>query len=411
MSRSRVNWPAFAVLIATVPLPSCGGNGGTDPEPTSPVIVIEGVSDGAELDGPVTITISVDVGTYAATLNGVDFFSGSMVSEPGGYLLEVEARNAGKSSSASVSFVIRFGVGGVLIIRMFDLGDNDSGGGGDAILLTDSTSTAQRHVLIDAGPAGSGASDPGFVQRRLAALGVDSLEALLLSHAHSDHFAGMDDILRSQHVRNFYYNGQLRDFFRYQELIALAASEADSNINMNGLNGLVDFSIGTAGGTTLQILPPLATYLLDPGAGGSEINEGSLGVAVIRGTFRMFFTGDSEIEANQRWRTQFPTQTQALTALKVGHHGANDAVFDNGSSGASSWLDHTSPQLQLITANGTSHPRVRALSLLISRPFSETYCTNVHGDIELRVDLVGLYTVTVERNEGMDCVPGEDAES
>ena len=409
MSRARVSWPAYAVLIGTVTLPSCAGNEGTEPVPTAPVIVIDGVSDGAELDGPVTITISVDVGTYSATLNGADFFSGSTVSGPGSYLLQVEASYAGKSSSASISFVIRFGTGGVLIIRMFDLGDNDSGGGGDAILLTDSTSAGQRHVMIDAGPAGAGASDAGFVEARLDALGVDSLEALVLSHAHTDHFDGMEDILRGAHVRNFYYNGQVRALARYENLIALAGVLADERIVAEA--ALIDFSIGTAGGTTLQVLPPLATYLSDPGASSTEINEGSLGVALSRGSFRMFFTGDSEVEANQRWRTQFPTQTQSLTALKVGHHGANDAIFDNGSFGVSSWIDHADATMQLISANGASHPRIRALNLLLSRSLVATYCTHVHGDIEVRVDVEGAHTVAVERNAGMDCVPGDDASS
>jgi competence protein ComEC len=397
----------LAVASLLPVLTACGGDGGTTQAPVRPpVITVIGVEDGAVFDEPVTITVSVDAGTFTATLNGQSFFSGTVVSAPDAYVLRVEARNAGLTSELELSFEIRFGGDGVLIVRLFNLGDNDAGGGGDAILLTDSTAFGQRHMMIDAGPAGVGGSDRAFVRARLAALGVDTLEVLILSHAHSDHFDGMADILRQIYVRTFYYNGQVRTFNRYQEVLDLAASRAGQRV---AVQAPTDFELGFGGTTTLRILAPLATYLAKQNADGSEINEGSLGVALTRGTFRMFFTGDGEVAANQRWRTQFANLTTSLTALKVGHHGANDAVFDNGASGTSTWLGHTAPKLQVITANGSTHPRIRALAALLGQAGVKTFCTNVHGDIEIRVDLEGAYIVVPELNAGMDCVPGDEA--
>jgi beta-lactamase superfamily II metal-dependent hydrolase len=298
------------------------------------------------------------------------------------------------------------GTDGILILRVFDLGENENGGGGDALLVTDSTGSGQRHVLLDAGPAGPGGIDYGHVAARLVALGVDTLEALVLSHAHTDHFDGMSDVLDRVHVRAFYYNGQVRNFFRYTSLIEQARTGAESRVVVTGP---IDFDLGTGAGTHVRILPPLTTYLADPNAESSPINEGSLGTRVTRGGFSLFVAGDGEVEANQRWRTQFADDTRDLTALKVGHHGANDAIFDNGSFGPSAWLDHTSPELQLISANGTSHPRVRALATLRARA-AKTYCTPVHGDIEVRIDATGSsWIVTVQRNADADCVPGRDA--
>ena len=397
-----------ALMIAAALAAGCGGSDGTAPEPQAPVITVQGVSDGAVVEGPVSITISVSVGTYAATLNGISFFSGSTVSDPGSYVLRVEAQNGVSTSQSVVSFEIRLAGGSVLVIRVFDLGDNSSGGGGDAILLSDSTAAGQRHMMIDAGPAGVDGTDLDFVQGRLAALGVDTLEALLLTHAHTDHFDGMTDILREVHVRTFYNNGQVRSFSRYNELLSLAASRADQ---VTVASEMVDIALGFSGASNLRIIPPRTADLADPDAGSSELNDGSLGTALTRGGFTMFFAGDGEVEANLRWRNQFADLTQGVVALKVGHHGANDAVFDSGSSGTSSWLSHSSPRLQIISANGKSHPRIRALDVLLARADSETYCTNVHGDIEIRVDEKGAYTVVVERNAAMDCVPGDDATS
>jgi competence protein ComEC len=295
---------------------------------------------------------------------------------------------------------------GVLILRVFDLGENENGGGGDALLVTDSTATGQRHVLLDAGPAGQGGADLDYVAERLEALGVDTLEALVLSHAHTDHFDGMGAVLDRIDVRAFYYNGQVRDFFRYTNLIQQAGTDAGMRVTVTQP---IEFDLGTGRDTRIRILPPLPTYLSDPNAGSSQINDGSLGTRVTHGAFSLFVAGDGEVEANQRWRSQYAEDTRGLTALKVGHHGANDAVFDNGSFGGSTWLVHTDAALQLISANGTSHPRIRALTTLQSRT-DATYCTPVHGEITVRVDPAGsTWQVTVERNADADCVPGRDA--
>ena len=63
----------------------------------------------------------------------------------------------------------------------------------------------------------------------------------------------------------------------------------------------------------------------------------------------------------------------------------------------------------LISANGTTHPRHNALTKILGRTNTRTYCTNVHGTIELRVDVAGNRSVTVEKNSELDCVAGTDA--
>ena len=87
--------------------------------------------------------------------------------------------------------------------------------------------------------------------------------------------------------------------------------------------------------------------------------------------------------------------------LKVGHHGANDATD-------AAWLNHTDPALGVISANGVTHPRIGALDRLEAL-VPELLCTSTHGDITLRVDGAGAYTVQVERNAGRDCEPGSQA--
>ena len=405
------NWSGrrAGALVMVVLTTACGGGSPSEPPDTMPLITITGVADAGSYAGPVTITIGVDRGSYEATLDGVAFVSGQSVSAPGTHVLTVTARNGNATAEREVTFTIAGAPGGLLIIRMFDLGANASGGGGDAILLTDSSASTQVHALIDAGPAGLNASDPNYVSQRLGQLGVDTLALLLLTHAHADHFQGIPAVLTSQQVIRFIHNGQVRNFAEYNNMLALAGNLADSMI-VPATERQVRLG-STAESAQLTIVPPLPDYLALPNAGSDSINNGSIGAELRLGMFRMFFTGDGEVQANARWRTQFPSLTQSVTMLKVGHHGANDAVFDDGFSGASTWLTHTAPEVMLISANGTSHPRVNALTRLLQQTASRTYCTNVHGEITVRVARAGTHTVTVQKNAALDCVPGTEATS
>lgn len=396
----------LTALSAALFAAACSDSPSGPPEAVAPVITVTGVQAGGSYTGPVNIAISVDRGSYSATLNGKPFAGGGTVANPDSYTLAVQARNGTATSSVSIPFTLTFAGSRVLIVRLFDLGDNESGGGGDAILLTDSTGSGMRHGLIDAGPAGMNASNPGYVLQRLQGLGITRLDFVQLTHAHSDHYGGLREVLNALTVDWFVYNGQQRaNIAGYQNVLTAANARADTVVIPTAVT---DLPFGYAAGM-LKVIPPLPTYLSNPNASGDELNEGSLGTSLTRGSFRMFFTGDGETEANTRWRTSFASLSGGVTALKVGHHGANNAVFDNGFSGAATWLQHTAPQVFVVSANGRSHPRQNALNALLGRPATETYCTSVHGDIAIRVAESGQYAVTVQKNPTMDCRPGTEA--
>lgn len=381
-------------------------NDSSGPPATPPEIGIAGVTNGETYDAPVTITIAIDKGSYTATLDELPFSSGETVSTPGPHTLRVMARNGTATSSSTVAFTINGG-NRALIISLLDLGANGSGGGGDAILLTDSSVAGMVHALIDAGPAGANASDPGYVSRRLAALGVSALEFMQLTHAHADHYQGMNAVFNVAQVRRFIYNGQVRNLNSYNTLIALARGQSDSTV-VPTAQYVLNLGAGE-GAARITVVPPLPSYLGNGAAESAQLNEGSLGTALELGTFRMFFTGDGEAEANARWRTQFADLSRSVTVLKVGHHGANNAIFDSGSGGTSSWLTHTAPRVSVISSNGVTHPRANALTRLLQQNNNRTYCTSVHGEITIRVAPAGSYQVTVQKNPALDCVPGSEA--
>jgi len=265
------------------------------------------------------------------------------------------------------------------------------------------------HALVDAGPSGPGGNDPSFVARQLATLHVDSLAILLLTHAHDDHYGGMSPVLSRAKVQRFLYNGQVRSLTSYNSMLSQAHALADSVIVVSAMR---EYDLGYAAVPThLKLLPPLATHLATTTDDGDQLNDGSVGARLDLGTFSMFFTGDGEGGAIANWTTQFNSLVRGVTVLKVGHHGANNAIFDNGFSGTSAWLDLVAPRVSIISANGTTHPRVAALNRILAQVNNQTFCTNVHGTITIRVARSGSYTVGVERNSTMTCVPGTQAAS
>ncbi|HEX6589607.1 MAG TPA: hypothetical protein VF039_11325 [Longimicrobiales bacterium] len=391
---------ALATLLL-FPAAACGDGGSTGPEDTDPVVTVSGVADGGSYEPPVTITIGVAPGTYSATLNGATFISGSTVTQPGAYALVVNARNGTARTTEEIGFTVSPPAGGddFLIIRLFDLRLGSYGAPGDAILITDSSSAGVTHALIDAGARTIGSTvEEGYVRTRLTQLGVDTLRFMQLTHAHTDHFAGMDEILGSAiHVQDFIYNGQTRTLSSYVSLIDYAETQADTAYALTANRSLV-----LGGGpvaTSVTMIAPLTTYLGDPNT--DEMNDGSIGTLIEHGGFRIFLAGDGEDEANARWQNSFATLSGDVDVLKVGHHGANNAT-------QTWWLSHSSFDMAVISANGTTHPRIAALANLHAID-EDVYCTNVHGEIRIVVDGAGNYTWSLEKNAASPCVAGSDA--
>jgi beta-lactamase superfamily II metal-dependent hydrolase len=405
MIRTRTFFPA----LVTLALVACASDGPGDAGDEPPLITISGIAEGASYDAPVTAMIAIDRGAYQAVLDGQPYSSGSTIITPGTHTLTVTAHLGAAQTVRDIHFTIRAPAGGVLLVRMLDLGANDDGGGGDAILVTDSSAAGMTHVMIDAGSAGANASNPGFVAAQLALLHVDTLALMLLTHAHGDHYGGMPAILNSVKVRRFLYNGQVRNLTSYQALLSQARQRADSVIVVTALR---DYDLGlSASPAHLKFLPPLATHLATSTDDGTELNDGSVAARLQLGTFAMFFTGDGEVQATRTWRTQFASLLQGISVLKVGHHGANNAIFDNGFSGVSTWLDQLQPRISIISSNGTTHPRINAINRLIAQVNNRTYCTSVHGTITIRVTRAGDYTVSVAKNADQQCVAGSAADT
>ena len=267
----------------------------------------------------------------------------------------------------------------VLLVRVLDV--SDARMGGDAILITDSSGGHARHVLLDGSDRGR------TVLAWLARFRVDTLAAVILSHAHQDHYGGLGDVLAAFPVRAFVYGGTPRTAVSYRALLGrvdalgIPVNTADAAPRtLTVVTGTDSFQ--------LQLLPPPPACRALRSNQGDDINNCSLGVRLVRDSFAMLFPGDAERAELDWWRAAWP-DLLAAPVLKAGHHGSSNAT-------TAAWLDAVGPRVVVISANGRQHPFASVLSLLAARG-TETHCTADQGTITVRVPRGAAWEVRTER--------------
>jgi competence protein ComEC len=233
----------------------------------------------------------------------------------------------------------------VLEVTAIDVGQGDS-----LLLVTPDGHT----LLVDAGGpvGGPRTEDPQFdigeevVSQYLWSRHIRGLDAVALTHAHSDHMGGMPAILKNFHPKVLRV-GNNPMIPEYRALLALAAQEKIPVERMSAGERFV------FGGIHVRILAPAATY--HPGARAT--NDDSLVMRVRYENTAALLEGDAEAPVEEQ---MVATEPLAAGLLKVGHHGSNTSTTP-------SFLAAVHPQFALISAgrhNPFGHPRVSVLDEL-----------------------------------------------
>jgi competence protein ComEC len=224
-------------------------------------------------------------------------------------------------------------------------------GQGDAILLQPRESPP---VLVDGGPPGEGLAE------KLRAAGVDRLGVAIVTHAESDHAAGIRELLGTMPV------GQV--LFGAPDRVTLAAAAAA------GVPGrrLARGSELRSGRLRLDVVWPPAE-LLAGSTHGEDPNRLAIVMRASWGRFSMLLTADAEAEA-------VPLEPGPIDVLKVAHHGSEDG-------GLATLLDRVRPRLAVISVgagNPFGHPTVAVLAALAGQGV-RTLRTDRDGTIVLEV--------------------------
>lgn len=214
-------------------------------------------------------------------------------------------------------------------------------GQGDSILLA----CGGEYMLIDAGETDS----DDTVIHYLSNLGIDEIDLVVATHAHSDHIGEMDDVLNAIPAVEVWYP-DYRHGTQTEESFLEAVKNCGAVIREPEL--AEEFSLG---GATVTVLGPVRDDYADP-------NDMSIVVLVQFGDDRFIFTGDMEnIDGAETDLVEY-WGDDALYAdvLKVGHHGSDTSTSYR-------FLRAVAPSYAVISVgegNKYHHPTQEALDIL-----------------------------------------------
>ena len=266
------------------------------------------------------------------------------------------------ASAAAVVWIAAFSLpDGKLHVTFADVGQRD------AILIT---TPSGQHVLIDGGP------EPVEAARLLGAalpFWDRSIELAVLTHAHSDHSAGLVEVLRRYDVfhileRGMIYNSQPYDAWRQ------AAKDEGALITQAQAGQVVTFDDGVS----IQVLGPSGTPTRST---ESDINNSSVVLRVVYGEVSFLLTGDILREAEERLVARGAHVDSDV--LKVAHHGSC-------SSSSEVFLRSVTPAAAVISVgedNRFGHPHLEAVDSLLRHVDEDLLLmTKDRGTIEFVTD-------------------------
>jgi competence protein ComEC len=227
-------------------------------------------------------------------------------------------------------------------------------GQGDAILAT----YKNIQLLVDTGP------DNKKVLKCLEnhmPFWDKTIEVVVLTHGDSDHVGGLNDVVKTYKVKNFFSNGYLDK--KIEQKISSKKISQNDVVSI----GLFEFDV---------VWPPTDSDTVSE----DEENKNSVGGILKWKEWSMFLSGDMESDAEQKlvWREVF---NRPVTVLKVSHHGSKTATSQE-------LLDVLKLKMAVISVgknNRFGHPTTEVLEGL-KNIGAEIKRTDNDGEIILNID-------------------------
>ena len=216
-------------------------------------------------------------------------------------------------------------------------------GQGDGLAVRTGPDSA---MVFDAGP------DPGPMDACLDRLGVDTVDVLVLTHLHEDHFGGIAGVFEGRTVGRVLYS-TAEDSLPGVVIEVTGGAGIEAEAASAGV-------AGKAGNVSWSVLWPAPGPLA-----GSENNASAVVLVTVAGAgggpgLTILFTGDLEEDAAARFLAGHAhLAASGVDILKVAHHGARN--------GGADIIEAVSPKLALISAgqeNDYGHPHPETLDAL-----------------------------------------------
>lgn len=244
---------------------------------------------------------------------------------------------------SGVSEKIQAGRGQELEVRVLDVGQ------GDATIVR---CPSGKVVMVDAGVWAPGYdSGKSVILPELKAMGVQRIDAVILSHPHGDHVGGMLSLLENIEVGRIYQSdfeygsGLFRGYM-------LAAERVGAQV------------VRVERGDVVRECDEAPFLVLHPGDDeyGSDPNAWSVVVKLVYGQTSFLFTGDAEEVAEDEMVKRFGLSLKS-DWLKAGHHGSKTSSGDEFLSRVGA--EHI--VVSLAYKNRYKHPHQIATERLLAR--------------------------------------------